>query len=127
MTIEVDWSAPKTKCQTPGCNHPTWHICLYGQTDLDKVVPKAAKETPDWRKLQLQEITKERWAKQREKDKPRDAAIVARYKEIPIGIEALCKEFGVSNHVIRRVLHEAADRGEVNLRPKGRTLARGAK
>lgn len=59
----------KTKkgCQTPGCDHPNWHVCLVGKPDTtaEVLVEQARRRKepiPDSERQNRSEAAKKRWA-----------------------------------------------------------------
>lgn len=74
------------------------------------------------RAVELQGIRERR----RNENRERDALIIKRYTEEPISQRALAESMGLTIHVVRYVLAEAADRGEVVVRQQGANEARHA-
>lgn len=131
--IEIDWNAPRTGCKTPGCGHPTFHVCLFGQ-DLDTpVVSNKSHPSPyKGRKLgspsslaisNMETAQQDRWDRIRFQNRHRDQKIVARYAEGGVSMKNLQDEFGLSRNGIRTILRRAEKAGEIKIRPRGVTVA----
>lgn len=130
--IEIDWSKPKEACQTPGCDWPNWHICLVGKEDLTEEVlskpapkkkyisakPRMKQGSLEFR-THISNIRQDYWARVKERNRERDAAIVARYAEGNVSIKMLVEEFGISRNPIRDILKAAEAEGRIVMRPVG--------
>jgi GTP-sensing pleiotropic transcriptional regulator CodY len=127
MSLEnIDWNAPRTPCQTEGCNWPNFHVCLVGKEDLFPELIKnlpTARSTKYTRSIQhnlaVSESQKARWAAIHAKYEERDREIVELYAEGNISINKLAEKFNVGRFVIRRVLRQAEADGAVIIRPIG--------
>lgn len=126
----------KQACQTPGCDWPNWHICLVGKPDTFPQLLRSERvsrprKSPGVRseehRANISAAQTARWAKIKEANRERDAAIIDRYLEGDVGYIGLAKEFKVGKDRILRVLKEAEKEGKVTIRRRGRTLANGAK
>lgn len=128
----------KQPCQTPGCDHPNWHICLKGKPDTTAEILAERRKRgarkggtlpyrSDAHREAISESQKERWRKVREANRARDEKIVSRYAEGEVSIRMLTEEFDLGYRAIVAVLKEAQKRGEITLRKRGVTLARRAK
>lgn len=101
-----------------------FHICLdRTKAQLQRVVlAKGEKKPvvdPEEKRREAEERALARYNERRAETAERDAAIVERYKEGGVGYVILCTEFHTSYSVVRQVLREAADRGEITLRRSG--------
>lgn len=128
-------------CQTPGCDHPRYHVCLVGKPDTfpmllgkDYKKPRSANKatrTGTARTLEereaLSEAQKARWAKVRLSQRSRNEQIVARYSEGNCSIRDLMEEFDVSLRAVTNVLYEARDAGLITVRKRGETIAKSKK
>lgn len=125
---------PKKPCQTPGCNYPNWHVCTLGKPDLfPALLAEEEGKTPrQIRRMRtpehienIREAQLERWGREKERHKKRDAAIVKMYTEQNVSIKQVAMKFRIGLNVARRVLKEAEARGEVKIRPQGKTIKYG--
>lgn len=134
----------KKACQTPGCKHPNWHVCLVGKPDLFPKLLKEEEKNPKKRAPRepgtnrgggsrsaehqeaLNQANIERWNRHHERNRDRDRRIVARYAEGGIGYMKIAEEFGISKDIALRVLNQAAARGEISMRKRGTTIRNGA-
>lgn len=121
----------KQPCQTPGCDWPNFHVCLFGKPNSipDILAREAARVRTYGTRSQshrdnisLSQL--DRWARIKEANRGRDQKIVARYSEGNVSIKMLQREFQLGSRVISNVLSEAAANGEIVLRKPGVTLSR---
>lgn len=134
MSIEIDINdrTPKTPCQTPGCPHPNYHVCLVGKVDLfpqllAELYERMKKRSPMARygprseahKQAIAESQQRRWQKIWDEHKERDDAIIERYKKGDVGMKPIAAEFDMTYAAVRAVLRRAAKQGRVTLNPKG--------
>ena len=136
MTLSVDWSRPPRACETPGCDHPRWHVCLVGKKDhtnilLNREIRKKKNRRrrtdpmgpmSDEQRDSISAAQKKRWAEFRRNNEERDDALVARYKEGGVSISALAVEFNTSRNSVRTVLNTAEKEGRVVLRKQGQNV-----
>lgn len=123
----------KKPCQTPGCGSPNWHLCIKANT-TDRFpellrLPRfgtAGSVLSDSHREQISEAMKERWAKVRAENKPRDDKIIELYAAGGISTTDLAKEFRLGRDRILRILRDAQKEGRVTIRPKGTTIRNGA-
>lgn len=129
--LNIDWNAPKTPCQTEGCSWPNYHVCIKpGTPDLFPVLlgeladkprrkhRRKLSERSDEHKAAISAAQIERWARIRELNKQRDAAMVERYID-GLSYRQLAAEFDVSKTTVIKVLSDAADEGLLTIRPSG--------
>jgi hypothetical protein len=117
----------KKPCQTPGCNWPNYHVCLVGKPDTTprilreraKIQGRTMGERTSEHREKLAQSQRERWERIRERNRPRDEKIIARYMDGDVGVKKLQEEFGLGYRAISTILHEAAERGEIVIRPRG--------
>lgn len=142
--IEVDWSRPRSGCKTPGCPHPTYHICFFGQEPevefkrevFVREVRRKRKQARPYEnsKLtpqQIEAIRREnigvaqraRWDKYRAETARRDAKVVHMYREDKKSMQTISAELKISRGKVLKILREAQERGEVRIRPKGGQFA----
>lgn len=123
--IDVDFSRPRTACQTPGCGWPTWHICLVGKEDLTQEILKKEAKAPKkkrksvyrgtaW-KAQISMGQLERWAKVHAQTRARDLNIVQMRKD-GFSNRAIGEQYGIDgktvSNIIKRMQKEIDARGE---------------
>lgn len=138
MAIDIDVNdRTRTPCQTPGCSHPNFHVCMVGKDHLFPVglvasyQSRAARRSwesgnrkplsersPEVREA-ISEGQKKRW---NTRNSERDQKMVERYAEGNISMDGLGLEFGVGRFVVRRVLARAEEAGIITKNPIGRTL-----
>ena len=127
-----------TPCARCGWKFKSFHICLDLPPEIMKKVEEPSKPkrirskiardprsdayrgTEEW-KENLRAAAKDRWRRQRELERSRDKSIVKRYSDGRTYAE-LAYEFGLSSPTIARVVQEAADKGEVTIRPAARRV-----
>lgn len=123
--IDVDFARPRTACQTPGCDWPTWHICLVGKEDLTPEILKKEAKAPKkkrksvyrdaaW-KAQISMGQIERWAKVHAQTRTRDLDIVQMRKD-GFSNRVIAKKYGIGHNtvsqIIKRMQKEIDGRGE---------------
>lgn len=117
---------PKPKCDRCRWPFPGFHICV----DLSTPEPKLNRAnrfgpvTDAWRTTSSLSMT-ERWAQKREEERPRDDALVQRYKEGGIGIKGLGVEFGISSTTALAILKRYEIAGLVEMRKRGQNISKG--
>lgn len=133
--LNIDWNAPKTPCQTEGCDYPNYHVCLVGKEDLTHLYPdllqayipgQRGKASPfarfgfrsDAHREAISASQKARWAKIKEANRDRDRQIVEDYKS-GLGTKQIRIKYGMGHGTIVKILHEARDNGEVEIRTRG--------
>lgn len=121
----------KQPCGEPGCDHPNWHVCpkRMGPDTTAQVLVEQQKRKPKTSAAHLKQLNdgrSARWERYREETRARDQKIVARYKAGDLGMSKIAGEFGLSYQTVRRVVMEAAERGEVTVRAPGTTVQNGA-
>lgn len=124
MTFLAD--SPCTQC---GWKFKSFHVCVDLSGDEPTPVARPRRKTQARSKQHLDALNEGRslrWERYHEENRERDEKIVKRYNEGGIGATALGKEFGMSPSTVLKVLRRAQDEGHVQIRPVGRTLAKGA-
>lgn len=136
--IDIDWNAPKSGCTTPGCPHPSFHVCYFGrEAQLLQETPipgKSNKSHPspykgknlgprsDIARMNMSMVQQERQEMIRFHNRHRDAKIVAKYAQGDVSIRDLQEEFGLSRNGVRAILKRAEAKGEIKVRPRGTNL-----
>lgn len=134
--IDIDWNAPKTPCQTPGCGWPNYHVCLFGKEDKTYLFPELQKPyQPGYQrksragtgrfgfmteehKEALRQAQNRIWADRMAANEPRNKQIVADYTA-GLGVRELRTKYSIGHGSVIKVLHDARDRGEVTIRTRG--------
>jgi DNA invertase Pin-like site-specific DNA recombinase len=116
---------PKCHC---GWKFPGFHICV----DLSRPCPgefQMKKPKGRYRSegaATAYEKNLEEGRKRREQREAaaivRDKAIIERYKE-NVSYKQLCEEFNISHATVAKAVKQAAERGEITPRPKGRKIS----
>lgn len=117
-------AAPCARC---GWEWEGFHICFDASKKVEGEYTKQqnrsgyvdGKRNKSWNKS-LSDAANAHWARVREQNKERDERIVARYRE-GLSYKALMKEFKLSNSTVINIMHAARNRGEVIIRPKGKS------
>lgn len=102
-----------------------FHVC-FNKENPEPKLPKKLGKMPQWQRDALQEAQKERWDRHREDTAKRDAELVEKYKQEGSGYRQLAKEYGISQSTVQKIVKEAEVRGEVVVRRRGHTFAKGA-
>lgn len=129
---------PKVVCPDCGGNYPGFHICMKMDkaTATEVVLSEEQKaksqrnrysgrsiHTPESKK-KIGEATRQRHSRARSESKKRDAEIVELYKSGEHTQLDISNQMHVGRDVVNRVLHEAAGRGELVIRPRGKAVRR---
>lgn len=113
-------------CERCGWRYPGFHVCVDLSKPIDPRIMKkhtdryAAVRTAEHRR-KLSEGAYERWERHREEMAPRDAKIVAAYKD-GMTYRELAIEFHLAQQTIMGIIHRAAENGEVQVRPRGKNI-----
>lgn len=140
-------TTPPRKCDNaPECDWPVWHICLLGKEDRfpellrqqQKKVKKGVRRPNNGPRAPRTELhienlraaQRERWALIKEKNRPRDEKIIARYEE-GVGLvtmKEIATEFRVSRSTVVKIIKDAKAEGHLEgLKPGYSPLALEAK
>lgn len=118
----------KVPCQTPGCDHPNWHVCLdKSDPEHTKVHSYGRVGMSDSHRESISEAQKDRWAEIKAAREKVNAKIVARYRDEVVSTTTLAQDFGVSKTRVIKALKEAEAQGRVKIRPRGRNITQRAK
>lgn len=115
-------------CQTPGCDHPNYHVCLVGKPDrFPELLKQEGKKSErrvvdDGTQSQHSIAAQERWARHREETVERDKQIIERYESSSISVTELARQFHMSKGTVLKILKKAG----VEIRRVGYTIANGA-
>lgn len=117
----------KKPCQTLGCKHPNWHICL-DKSEPEHYAPGPMK-APKRKMSQSQrdaiaESQRQRHAERRALTAERDNLIIKHYTEGGLGMAGIASVTGVAQSTVNKVLNRAARDGVLKIRPKNMTIAR---
>lgn len=133
--LNIDWNAPKTPCQTPGCSWPNYHVCLHGKEDRTADFPDLLKPyipgqrrsgigssnfnyRSDIHRARLSAGARERWAPHHAANVDRNNKIVQDYTD-GLGMRELRAKYGIGHGTVVKILHDARDRGDVVIRTRG--------
>lgn len=137
-TEKIDFTRPRTPCQTEGCNWPNFHVCLVGKEDRTHEFPelreayipgqknRASRAGTNGRAVfgSAEHVAKVRatqqanWAAHNARNADRNKQIVADY-ETGLNIRQLRAKYGIGHGTVIKVLHAARDRGDLVMRTKG--------
>lgn len=111
----------KKPCQTEGCDHPNWHVCLVGKPDTFPELLKQPKHRrgftmTDEHRENISIANQHRWEL---RNRARDNRMVAYYKENNVGYKQVGAHFGVSGSTALKALKAAEARGELTMRKRG--------
>jgi len=130
--LNIDWNAPKTPCQTEGCNWPSYHVCLVGKPDLFPSLLRAELgrrrkgvklgPMPQRQRDNVSRALIERWERYDEQFAERNAEIAERYEKETLSLRALGIEYGISKTSVIKILRKAG----VAIRPRGLNIRHGA-
>lgn len=124
-----------TKCGKCGWKFPTFHICVI---DLSTPEGRRAATRPRVKKSKRKAVAgaftensqmsqDERWQRHREDMAPLHREIVEYYKTGTVGVRQVREKFKVGHGTVVKVLREAAERGDLVIRPRGQTIAKTSK
>lgn len=138
-TQEIDFSEPRTPCQTEGCNWPNFHVCLVGKEDRSHefpelqqaYIPGQKKRRPseagkngralymsDEHRAKTSASAQARWASHHARNAERNKNIVKDYSD-GLNLRQLRVKYGIGHGTLVKILHDARDRGDVVMRTKG--------
>lgn len=137
-TQEIDFTRPRTPCQTDGCNWPNYHVCLVGKEDRTDEFPELKQPYIPGRRPRLSQAglggralfgsdehrEKMRqhqqgiWAEHHARNAERNKAIVADYED-GLAMRQLRAKYGIGHGTVVKILHDARDRGELVMRTRG--------
>lgn len=103
-----------------------FHVC-FDASKPEPNTPVKEKKPVETTRFNMSESQTERRAREREAVRSRDLEIVRTYNEEQVSTSTLRRMFGVSQHTVLRILHEAEEEGRTVVRARGHTLAMGAK
>lgn len=123
MTFLAD--KPCTRC---GWKFKGFHICIENpSTTVEAMKPKRGGAKTQDQFDAMNEGRALRWESYREETQSRDDKIVKLYKNGGVGYIDIARKMNLSKSTVQKVLKRAEAEGLVKLRPRGTTLAKGAK
>lgn len=122
----IDWHAPRTPCATEGCNYPNYHVCLVGKEDkfpelLAQLPTRKSRGTglglTEAGRLAIGKSTRDRWAIINAGNDERNKRIVQGYAD-GASMRQLRELYGIGHGTLVKILHDARDRGEIEIRSR---------
>lgn len=137
-TEKIDFTQPRTPCQTEGCNWPNFHVCLVGKEDRTHEFPelqapyipgqknrtskagtngKAVFGSPE-HIAKVRATQQRNWAAHNARNAERNKMIVEDYKN-GATTRQVREKYKMGHGSVMKVLHAARDNGDLIMRTKG--------